>query len=184
MIIANKRHHIRLFPRDGDMNSGDRNGNPLPGTLVERDVTHPYEYDFYLNSHSAIQGTARPTHYYVILDEAKVPVDKLQKMIYQHCYQYIRSTTPVSLYPAIYYAHLASNRARSHEHESAEIGPRSGVQFEELNMMKERVRIWRILRGKKVEPIPEPGPIKELMDFGFLSTEERREAIRMSMWYI
>lgn len=28
------------------MQSSDRNGNALPGTLVERDVTHPFEYDF------------------------------------------------------------------------------------------------------------------------------------------
>jgi hypothetical protein len=25
---------------------GDKNGNALPGTLVEHDVTHPFEYDF------------------------------------------------------------------------------------------------------------------------------------------
>jgi eukaryotic translation initiation factor 2C len=50
-----------------------------------------------LSSHSAIQGTARPVHYHVILDEAQVPVNDLHKMVYQHCYQYMRSTTPVSL---------------------------------------------------------------------------------------
>lgn len=79
------------------MTAGDRNGNAVPGTLVERDITHPFEYDFYLCSHSAIQGTARPVHYQVILDEAQVPVNDFQRMVYQHCYQYMRSTTPVSL---------------------------------------------------------------------------------------
>lgn len=56
-----------------------------------------FEYDFYLSSHSAIQGTARPVHYQVILDEAQVPVNDFQRMIYNMCYQYMRSTTPVSL---------------------------------------------------------------------------------------
>lgn len=79
------------------MAAGDKNGNALPGTLVERDITHPFEYDFYLSSHSAIQGTARPVHYQVIMDEAQVPVNDFQRMVYQHCYQYMRSTTPVSL---------------------------------------------------------------------------------------
>ncbi|KAK3941998.1 Piwi domain-containing protein [Diplogelasinospora grovesii] len=111
VIICTKRHHIRFFP----MNDGDRNGNPLPGTLVEREVTHPFHYDFYLCSHVAIQGTARPVHYQVIHDEIKMKPDDLQKMIYQQCYQYCRSTTPVSLHPAVYYAHLACNRARHHE---------------------------------------------------------------------
>ncbi|KAI0377243.1 Piwi-domain-containing protein [Hypomontagnella monticulosa] len=115
VIVATKRHHVRFFPKPGDKTTGDRNGNPVPGILVERDVTHPQHFDFYLCSHVAIQGTARPVHYQVILDEAGVQPNDLTKMIYQQCYQYCRSTTPVSLHPAVYYAHLASNRARSHE---------------------------------------------------------------------
>lgn len=109
IIVATKRHHIRFFPE-----RGDRNGNALPGTVVEREVTHPFHYDFYLCSHVAIQGTARPVHYNVIHDEIKMPPAALQEMIYHHCYQYCRATTPISLHPAVYYAHLASNRARAH----------------------------------------------------------------------
>ncbi|KAI1152469.1 Piwi domain-containing protein [Nemania diffusa] len=115
VIIATKRHHIRFFPKPGDQASGDRNANPLPGTLVERDATHPHHFDFYLCSHVAIQGTARPVHYQVIYDDANVAPENLQKMLYEQCYQYARSTTPVSLHPAVYYSHVASLRARSHE---------------------------------------------------------------------
>lgn len=115
VIIATKRHHIRFFAKPGDLTSGDKNENPLPGTLVEHDATHPFHFDFYLASHVAIQGTARPVHYSVILDEANCNPDKLQQMIYQQCYQYMRSTTPVSLHPAVYYSHLASQRAQAHE---------------------------------------------------------------------
>ncbi|KAI9847274.1 MAG: hypothetical protein M1837_002860 [Sclerophora amabilis] len=121
VIVASKRHHIRFFPKQGDSN-----GNPLPGTLVEKDVTHPFENDFYLCSHKAIQGTARPVHYHVLLDEAGLTCNQLHGMIYEHCYQYIRSTTPVSLHPAVYYAHLASNRARSHENIPKSSGPHQG----------------------------------------------------------
>ncbi|KAL2261286.1 hypothetical protein VTK26DRAFT_4477 [Humicola hyalothermophila] len=110
VIIATKRHHVRFFPE-----RGDKNGNCLPGTLVEHQVTHPFHYDFYLCSHVAIQGTARPVHYNVIHDECGLPVHELQRILYQQCYQYCRSTTPVSLHPAVYYAHLASARARHHE---------------------------------------------------------------------
>lgn len=78
-------------------------------------MTHPFENDFYLCSHRALQGTARPTHYHVLTDEEGVPTEKLHAMIYEQCYQYMRSTTPVSLHPAVYYAHLASNRGRCHE---------------------------------------------------------------------
>lgn len=95
VVVAEKRHHIRFFPPQGP--AGDKNGNPLPGTLVERDVTHPFENDLYLCSHVAIQGTARPTHYHMLMDEANLPVEKFQTLLYEHCYQYQRATTPVSL---------------------------------------------------------------------------------------
>ncbi|KAL6721013.1 Protein argonaute [Lecanora helva] len=113
VVVAEKRHHHRFFPQTGSQNA-DKNGNPLPGTVVDRDITTPFENDIFLCSHVAIQGTARPTHYTTIMDEAKVDTDKFQAMLYEHCYQYQRATTPVSLFPAVYYAHLASKRGESH----------------------------------------------------------------------
>lgn len=97
VVVANKRHHIRAFPKPGDRNSADRNGNPLPGTLIERDVTDPHGWDFLLYSHIALQGTSRPVHYHVILDQINHRPQELENMIYDHCYQYMRSTTSVSL---------------------------------------------------------------------------------------
>jgi eukaryotic translation initiation factor 2C len=113
VVICSKRHHFRFFP--ADKQGSDRNGNPVPGTIVDKDITHPKHYDFYLNSHNAIQGTSRPVHYQVIWDENKFPVDQLQALIYNMCYMYIRATCSVSLVPATYYAHVASARARCHE---------------------------------------------------------------------
>lgn len=112
--MAEKRHHIRFFPPGGPP-LGDKNGNSLPGTLVERDVTHPFEYDFYLCSHAAIQGTARPTHYHVLMDECGVTGDAFQQMLYECSYQYMRATTPVSLckyritWPVKYLANFESS---------------------------------------------------------------------------
>ena len=116
VIICSKRHHFRFFP--SDRIASDRNNNPVPGTVIERDVTHVDQYDFYLNSHTAIQGTARPVHYQVIYDENKIPVDVLQALIYNTCYTYIRATCSVSLIPVTYYAHVASARARVHENDT------------------------------------------------------------------
>lgn len=114
VVIAGKRHHIRFFPEHGD-----KNKNPLPGTLVESGCTHPFEFDFYLNAHVAIKGTARPIHYHCILNEGnKWTGAELQSFIFDHAYQYVRSTTPVSLHPAVYYAHLAADRARAHLNDS------------------------------------------------------------------
>ncbi|KAF2263506.1 Piwi-domain-containing protein [Lojkania enalia] len=115
VVIAGKRHHIRFFPGPG---AGDRNGNPLPGTLVETGCTHPFEFDWYMCSHVAIKGTARPIHYQCILNEGEWLGPEIQQFIFEHSYQYIRSTTPVSLHPAVYYAHLAADRSRAHENVS------------------------------------------------------------------
>ncbi len=120
VVVASKRHHVRFFP---DKASGDRNGNPQPGTLVESGVTHPFEYDFYLCAHSAIKGTARPVHYHVLMDEMKMSVEDLQNWLYEASYQYVRSTTPVSMFPAVYYAHLAAYRGIAHLQQPAESGP-------------------------------------------------------------
>ncbi|KAI0814058.1 Piwi domain-containing protein [Xylaria sp. FL0064] len=152
VIIATKRHHIRFFPRQGDSSTGDRNANPLPGTLVERDATHPHHFDFYLCSHVAIQGTARPVHYQVIYDDAGVKPDDLQMMIYQQCYQYARSTTPVSLHPAVYYAHVASNRAKSHENIHA--SQRENVGGKEGHPTAKHSSEVYSEQGKLSEPLP------------------------------
>lgn len=65
-VVVTKRHHTRFYPlneRDGDRYG---NGNTKPGTCVDKLVTSPYYQDFFLQSHSGIKGTARPTHYFVL----------------------------------------------------------------------------------------------------------------------
>ncbi|PWZ20615.1 Protein argonaute 12 [Zea mays] len=112
-IVVQKRHHTRLFPEDhhahGQM---DRSGNILPGTVVDTKICHPSEFDFYLCSHSGIQGTSRPAHYHVLFDENKFTADALQTLTYKLCYTYARCTRSVSIVPPAYYAHLAAFRAR------------------------------------------------------------------------
>ena len=54
-------------------------------------------------------------HYHVLLNEAKVSNDEIFTFLYEHSYQFMRSTTPVSQHPAIYYAHLAAGRATPHD---------------------------------------------------------------------
>lgn len=178
VIVATKRHHIRFFPGK----SGDRNGNPLPGTVIEHEVTHPYDYDFYLCSHVAIQGTARPVHYHVLLDEVQYPVDKLQTMIYQQCYQYVRSTTPVSIHPAIYYAHLAAARARAHE--DADSSDKDfQLKVEEMRMPLAKHDDTSSIKSGQLRDTPAP----DLMKIGGAGTKARPENITFfnsTMWFI
>ncbi|KAJ9053872.1 hypothetical protein DSO57_1020180 [Entomophthora muscae] len=111
-VVLQKRHNTRLFPTNKD--AMDRSGNCKAGTLVETSICHPYNFDFFLQSHSGLQGTSRPIHYYVLVDEIRFSSDRLQKLCYNLCYLFNRATRSVSLVPPIYYAHLASARASCH----------------------------------------------------------------------
>ncbi|KAI9595773.1 Piwi domain-containing protein [Syncephalis fuscata] len=111
-VTVQKRHHTRLFPTRRE--HSDRSGNCVPGTVVDSDVTHPYEFDFFLVSHSGIQGTSRPSHYQVLYDENEFTPDSLQELTYRMCYLYARCTRSVSVVPPIYYADILAGRARFH----------------------------------------------------------------------
>ena len=58
IVICGKRHHARFWPTD---NAGaSRNGNTLPGTIVDRGITDVYNFDFYLQVSPAPPSTALP----------------------------------------------------------------------------------------------------------------------------
>uniref|UniRef100_A0A673FTZ4 Protein argonaute-3-like n=1 Tax=Sinocyclocheilus rhinocerous TaxID=307959 RepID=A0A673FTZ4_9TELE len=122
-IVVQKRHHTRLFCADHTERVG-RSGNIPAGTTVDTDITHPYEFDFYLCSHAGIQGTSRPSHYHVLWDDNCFTADEFQLLTYQLCHTYVRCTRSVSIPAPAYYAHLVAFRARYHlvdkEHDSAE----------------------------------------------------------------
>ncbi|KAJ7061541.1 argonaute-like protein [Mycena amicta] len=84
LIIVGKRHHFRfLAANDKD---ADRSGNCPAGTVVDRDIGHPLELDFYLQSHAGILGTSRPSHYSVLYDENNLSPDALQSLSFALCH--------------------------------------------------------------------------------------------------
>ncbi|KAL2015718.1 hypothetical protein VTK56DRAFT_4914 [Thermocarpiscus australiensis] len=125
VVVVGKRHHTRFYAsREAD---ADRSANPKPGTVVDRGVTEARNWDFFLQSHAALQGTARPAHYFVVLDEifraryagAKgktVPLqnvaDVLEALTQSMCYTYGRATKAVSVCTPAYYADVVCERAR------------------------------------------------------------------------
>ncbi|CAK4646856.1 hypothetical protein LEN26_009490 [Aphanomyces euteiches] len=109
-VIVGKRHHTRLFPTSAS--TADRSGNVKAGTVVDTGICHPTEHDFYLMSHAGLQGTSRPAHYHVLLDEIGFTADELQALSFNLTHTYARCTRSVSLVPSVYYAHLLAFRAR------------------------------------------------------------------------
>ncbi|CAL1702590.1 unnamed protein product [Somion occarium] len=110
IVICGKRHHARNYATGQDHVS--RNGNTLPGTIVDKGITDIYGFDFYLQAHNGLQGQARPTHYYIVYDENRMDADSIQETTHRTSYLYARATKGVSLVPPAYYADLACERAR------------------------------------------------------------------------
>jgi len=112
VIVVGKRHHVRLFPQNGQ--DGDRSGNCPAGTVVDREIAHPTEFDFYLQSHGGLLGTSRPAHYSVLYDQNKFSADALQSLSFALCHVYARSTRSVSIPAPVYYADIVCSRAKNH----------------------------------------------------------------------
>ncbi|KAL5250057.1 hypothetical protein ACHWQZ_G015956 [Mnemiopsis leidyi] len=87
-INAQKRHHTRLYCAEA--RDGDRSGNVPAGTVVDREITNPIHFDFYLNSHAGIQGTNRPCHYTVLYDDSDMSPDMIQLLTFYLCHTYAR----------------------------------------------------------------------------------------------
>ena len=79
IIIVGKRHHTRFYPLPGTQCGP--NGNPLNGTIVDREITMERGWDFFLQAHGCIKGTARPAHYVVIYDKIGLGVDELEQLV-------------------------------------------------------------------------------------------------------
>jgi len=122
IVVVGKRHHTRFFPtKEAD---ADRSHNTKNGLIVDRGITEVRNWDFFLQAHTCLQGTAKPAHYYVVLDEIfgkgnlKKPhpfpnaADTLEDLTHNMCYLFARATKAVSYCPPAYYADLACERAR------------------------------------------------------------------------
>lgn len=103
IIVAQKNHHTKFFQ------AGSPDNVP-PGTIIDKQVCHPRNNDFYLCAHAGMIGTTRPTHYHVLMDEVGFSPDELQDLVHNLSYVYQRSTTAISIVAPISYAHLAATQ--------------------------------------------------------------------------
>jgi len=111
LIVVGKRHHNQLFPIG---RTDDKSGNCAAGSVIDRDITHPTDFDFILQSHAGILGTSRPGHYTVLHDQNSFNADSVQALSFALCHVYARSTRSVSIPAPVYYADIVCSRAKNH----------------------------------------------------------------------
>ncbi|ODN02843.1 Protein argonaute-2 [Orchesella cincta] len=107
-ITVQKRHKTRIFYHA----PSGRIENAPAGTVIDREIVHASETDFYLLSHKGMMGTSRPSRYHVLWDDSDFSQDVLQSLAYTLCYMYVRCTKSVKMPSCTYYAHLAADRAK------------------------------------------------------------------------
>ncbi|TKA73489.1 hypothetical protein B0A49_07141 [Cryomyces minteri] len=80
LLVVGKRHQTRSYPNQTTRKDQiDYQGNMVPGLVVDAErIRLPYYFDFYLQSHKALVGTARPAHYFVLENGMGLTADKLQ----------------------------------------------------------------------------------------------------------
>ncbi|KAI1416524.1 Piwi-domain-containing protein [Hypoxylon sp. FL1857] len=116
IIVSVKRHQTRFYPTDPNHMTKSR--NIKNGTVVDRGVTQATVWDFFLTAHQALQGTARPAHYTVLLDEVfrqtlgSEAANGLENLTHEMCYLFGRATKAVSICPPAYYADIVCTRQR------------------------------------------------------------------------
>ncbi|KAF2867583.1 Piwi domain-containing protein [Massariosphaeria phaeospora] len=122
-VVVGKRHHTRFYPTNTSQSYEERkkignasrmvtNGNLKPGLLVDSVVTNPEPSNFFLQSHCAIQGTARSAHYHILHDGMALGKTILPQLTLLLCCAFSRSTKVVSYVAPAYIADRLCERGR------------------------------------------------------------------------
>lgn len=152
IIVSVKRHQTRFYPTSADNMAKN---NVQNGTVVDRGITQARYWDFFLTAHVALQGTARPAHYTVLLDEifrAKhkgEAANELERLTHALCYLFGRATKAVSICPPAYYADIVCERARAHRPEYFD---QSDLSTDTQSVVSGGVASGAGVQGKQVHP--------------------------------
>ena len=117
-VVCQKNHHTRFVC--SPQSNGEDHTNLCPGIVIDstdrssssNSVTSAVYNEFYLNSHTAIQGTGKAPKYSLLYDEIGMKMIELQLLTYWLSYMYCRCNKSVSMVTPVYYAHWAAKRAR------------------------------------------------------------------------
>ncbi|KAH9842269.1 Protein argonaute-3 [Teratosphaeria destructans] len=150
-IIETKDRRGQTVAQHSDL----RNGNPKPGLLVDSVITRPTlandpTYDFFLQSHEALQGTAKSGHYTVLLP-GTLSTTQIQNLTHAFCYNYARATKGVSYVGPAYYADRLCERGSAYlrAYTAGKEMPEWAKSEEEVGMGKEGMKIYnrRVAEG-------------------------------------
>ena len=107
-IVCQKSHNNRFVYKNGSEYI-----NLCPGTCVdsrEGQVVSCAHNEFFLTSHSAIQGTSKATKYVVAYDTIGLKMNEIELLTYWSTYLYCRCNKSIGIATPAKYAHWAAKR--------------------------------------------------------------------------
>uniref|UniRef100_A0A0N5BV46 Piwi domain-containing protein n=1 Tax=Strongyloides papillosus TaxID=174720 RepID=A0A0N5BV46_STREA len=111
-IVVEKNHNLRFFKEDIDARARAPGQNVVPGTVVDNGIVRTKVCEFYLTSHSGLQGTAKTPRYAILYDENNYTMDEIQNLTNGLAYDYQIVNLPISLPAPVYIANQYADRGR------------------------------------------------------------------------
>ncbi|CAL2043869.1 unnamed protein product [Caenorhabditis brenneri] len=114
--------------RAPDMNIG-------PGVCIDQGVTNPACKQFFLNSHTTLQGTAKTPLYSVLADDTEASMAALEHMTFNLCHLHQIVGLQTSLPTPLYVANEYAKRGRNLWHQANLEDPNLQTETSELNRL-------------------------------------------------
>ncbi|KAL6732063.1 hypothetical protein Aduo_002863 [Ancylostoma duodenale] len=95
-LTVSKDHNERIYKANITGNRATEQNIP-PGTVVDTKIVSPVINEFYLNAHSAFQGTAKTPKYALVYDDSNIPMNVVEGMTHGLCYLHEIVTATVSV---------------------------------------------------------------------------------------
>ena len=107
-IIVNKKSDIKMFLESED--NCDKYIRNIPiGTIIDKEITDNYYYDFYLNSTFTVQGTNTATHYIVLYDDSDLTANQIYKLTYYLTFLSINHIKSIRIPAPLYFVTRRNN---------------------------------------------------------------------------
>ncbi|KAE9416566.1 hypothetical protein Angca_007488 [Angiostrongylus cantonensis] len=95
-LAVSKDHNERIY-KSNIVGKRAAEQNIPGGTVIDTTIVSPVINEFYLNAHSAFQGTAKTPKYSLVADNSQISLDAIEGVTYGLCYLHEIVTATVSL---------------------------------------------------------------------------------------
>uniref|UniRef100_A0A915PVY4 Piwi domain-containing protein n=1 Tax=Setaria digitata TaxID=48799 RepID=A0A915PVY4_9BILA len=134
-IVLTKMHSLRFYRKSIASRGKAAEQNIKPGTVVDKCAVDPVLNEFYLNTHSAFQGTAKTPRYTLLFDTSGMEADKMQGIVHALAYDFQIVNMAVSRPSPVMIATCMAKRGRSNyitmygdEFDNSDNGNGNGVE--------------------------------------------------------